>query len=277
MNHTYTKNIVVFIDILGFKDIISQTESSDSKLHAILNALGYLKKLESPYKWSTELVEIEECAQYKGLQDFNLTGLIKCTCFSDSIVISIPVNTETINPVASTLIANLASFGANLITKKVLLRGGITIGNLIHTSDGIVMGKALIDAYHLEASSAIYPRIIISDKLVDQLNYPILKKRDSYPYHQYLSRFDDGCIGFTQFIFFQVLQSNSIISSDKIKAELEKVADTIIEGLNSSVEKSRVYEKYHWLKKQYEKLTILDQKTKPLIKYPMENTILYFR
>ncbi len=277
MNHIYTENIVAFIDILGFKDIVSQTEASDSKLQGILNALGFLKKLETPYKWSTELIEIEESAQYKGLQGFDLTELIKCTCFSDSIVISIPVNEETINPVASTLIANLASFGANLMAKKILLRGGITKGNLIHTDDGIVVGKALIDAYHLETSSAIYPRIILSDKLIEQLNYPIFKKRDSYPYHQYLSRFDDGCVGFTQLTFFQVLQSSSIIGSDKIKAELEKVSGTIIEGLNSSGERSRVYEKYRWLKKQYEELIILDQKLKPFIKSPRENTIHYYK
>lgn len=276
MNHTYTNCIVAFIDILGFKDIISQSENCSSKLQLILNALEYLKKLESPYKWSTELVEIEESAQYKGLQDFDLTSQIKCTCFSDSIVISIPASPESTNAVASTLIANLSAFGANLITKQILLRGAITIGNLIHTDDGIIVGKALIDAYHLEASSAIYPRIIVSDKLIEQLNYPLLRKRDSYPFHQYLSRFEDGVVGFTQLRYFQVLQNSSIINPEEMKSELEKARATIINGLNMSVENPRVYEKYIWLKQQYEKLTILDHDIKTVIRSPMENTIHYY-
>jgi len=108
------------------------------------------------------------------------------------------------------------------------------------------------------------------------LNYPILRKRDSYPYHQYLSRFEDGCVGFTQLRYFQVLQNSSVTSPEEIKSELEKARDTIINGLNMSVENPRVYEKYQWLKHQYEQLTILGSDIKSEIRSASENTIHYY-
>src|ERR1700756_3728702 len=42
-----------------------------------------------------------------------------------------------------------------------LIRGGIALGGLYHSSD-IVFGEALIDAYRLESKVAVYPRILIS-------------------------------------------------------------------------------------------------------------------
>jgi hypothetical protein len=127
---------------VGGGPIVSQSESCEDRLEQILEALAYLKRLEFSCNWNTESVEIEESAQYKGLDKFKVTEQIKCTCFSDSIFVSIPVSPETVNEVATVLIANLAKFGADLLAKKILVRGGITVGNLVHSDDGVIVGKA---------------------------------------------------------------------------------------------------------------------------------------
>lgn len=57
----------------------------------------------------------------------------------------------------------------------ILIRGAITIGNLYHKS-GVILGKGMIEAYHLELKSAVYPRIILSKTLIKELNYPLLAK-----------------------------------------------------------------------------------------------------
>lgn len=50
------------------------------------------------------------------------------------------------------------------LSMGLLIRGGATVGPL-HHSKNVVLGDALIEAYELESSVAIYPRIAVSRKL----------------------------------------------------------------------------------------------------------------
>lgn len=266
----YEKRIVAFIDILGFKEIVKQSEFDVAKIELLYSVLDYLKGWEIPKKWDLKLVEIEEDAQKKGVENFDISGRTNTTSFSDSIVVSVKVD-DNVNEMASTLIVNLAYIGAILIEKGILFRGGITIGNIFHKENGTVFGQGLIDAYMLESKSAKYPRIILSDKLLRELNYPIEAKRNRYPYHQYITRFDDGSAGFHQMIYYQVVESWTEMTSEKMIQSLDNVRGTIIAGLDSSFENPEVFEKYKWLKEQYNQLIILsdfdfESKTKENIK-----------
>jgi len=254
----YENRIVAFIDILGFKEIIKQSERSLKKLQLLYQTLQFFKKRENPYKWNLQLIEVEEDAQKKGVTNFDIENLTKCTCFSDSIVVSVKYEDNNINELTSTLIANLAYIGAHIMTEGILIRGGITLGKLIHLDNGIIMGQALIDAFQLETNYAIYPRILLSDKLIQRLNYPLNSKHERYPYHQYINRFEDGCVGFHQMIYFQVLQNSPFLEQNKLTRELGKVRKTIIDGLDSNFELSNIHLKYQWLKREYEKLIIFN-------------------
>jgi hypothetical protein len=256
----YQLRIIAFIDILGFSQLIKESSLDKSKLNAIQNVLKYLKTWESNgvNDWGIEFIEIEEDAQKKEMDYFKIAGNTTCTCFSDSIVVSVLCDDKWINEITSTLIANLSFIGAKLIQAGILLRGGITIGSLIHSDDGIIMGQALIDAYELENKYAKYPRIILSDVLLKRLNYPLLAKYNRYPYHQYLYRFDDGCVGFHQIIFYQVMQSVPTFVL-ALKKDLSIIRHNIIEGLDNSFERPDVFIKYKWLADQYNKLIILEK------------------
>lgn len=261
----YEKRIVAFIDILGFKEIIKASEFNSSKLKLIYETLLFLKTREKPEEWNLQLIEIEEDAQKKGVENFDIASKTSCTCFSDSIVVSVHVGDNNINEVASTLIANLSLIGAKLMTERILFRGAITIGNIIHKDNGLVMGQALIDAYQIETNISKNPRIILSNKLLGLLNFPITAKRNRYPYHQYINRFDDGCVGFHQMIYFEVLQSWTEMETTKLKVELKKIKQTIIEGLDSSFEFADIHNKFKWLKTEYNRLLILDDGIKEKI------------
>lgn len=259
-NISYQTGIVAFIDILGFKEIVKKSERSPKLLNTIYQSLSFLKKRELPDKWNLQLVEIEEDAQKRGLIDFDIADRTYSSAFSDSIVVSVLVNDKNINESLSTLLANLAYVGSKFIMDGILIRGGITIGKIIHNETGIVFGQGLIDAYHLESRAAKYPRIILSDKLISKLNYPLETKRDRFPYHQYLKRFSDGCVGLHQLIYFEVLESWEKMSKRRLESSLKKAKKTIIDGLDGTFEYPDVHEKYVWLKKEYEELIILDAK-----------------
>ena len=255
---TYQTWIVAFIDILGFKEIVRKSERSPILLKTIYESLGFLKKRELPEKWNLQLVEIEEDAQKRGIEDFDIAYRTFSSAFSDSIVVSVIIDDKKIHASFSTLLANLAFVGSKFIMDGILIRGGITIGKIIHTETGIVFGQGLIDAFNLETRSAKYPRTTLSDKLISKLNYPLETKRDRYPYHQYLKRFSDGCVGLHQLIYFQVLQSWEKMRKERLESNLKRVKKTIIEGLDDSFEFPDVHEKYLWLKKEYEDLIILE-------------------
>lgn len=253
----YENRLIAFIDILGFKEIVRSSKEDDSKIEFLYSVLDYLKSWETSESWNSQLVEIEEDAQKKGVENFDIRDKTNSTSFSDSIVVSVKVD-NNVNEVASTLIANLAYIGATLFEKGILFRGGLTIGNLIHNENGTVFGQGLIDAYQLESNNAKFPRIVLSDKLLKQLNYPLKTKRNRYPYHQYLKRFNDGCVGFHQMIYFQVIEHSTEMTKDKLKISLGKIRKVIVNGLDMSFENPSVFEKFKWLKEQYNKLIILN-------------------
>ena len=266
MFENYTNRVIAFIDILGFKDMIE----NKSKFSYIYEQLLFLKGRENSEKWNLELIEIEEDAQKKDVTRFDISKSVICTCFSDTIVVSAEYIQENINEVVSTLIANISQFGAKLISEGILIRGAITIGELFHSKDGVIFGKALIDAHNLE-KKAKYPRIILSNKLISNLNYPCCSKRERYPYHQYINRFDDGFVGFHQMIYYQVLESWTKMTDCQLKNDLEKIRHIIIKGLDASFENPEVYEKYNWLKCQYNELIILRDGIKTDVKKLNEN------
>ncbi len=252
----YEKRIVAFIDILGFKEIVKQSEYDTTKIDLLYSVLEYLKDWETSEKWDLKLIEIEEDAQMKGVENFDIRGKTNSTSFSDSIVVSVKVD-DNVNEMTSTLIVNLAYIGAILMEKGILFRGGLTIGNIIHNNNGAVFGQGLIDAFLLESKSAKYPRIILSDKLIKELVYPIDKKKNRYPYHQYVDRFDDGCVGFHQMIYYQVTENWVEMTKGKLISSLRNIRKVIINGLDASFENPDVFAKYNWLKDQYSKLIIL--------------------
>jgi len=252
----YERRLIAFIDILGFKEIVKQSESDHSKIDLIYSVLNYLKDWEIPERWDLKFLEIEEDAQKRGVTNFDIRGKTNTTSFSDSIVVSVSVE-ENVNEMVSTLIVNLSNIGAILLEKGILIRGGLTIGNIIHYDNGTVFGQGLIDAFMLETKSAKFPRIILSDKLLSELNYPLESKRNRYPYHQYLDRYADGCVGFHQMIHYQVIENWTEMTSEILIESLNKIRKEIINGLDSSFENPDVFEKYKWLKDEYNKLIIL--------------------
>ncbi|WP_079491613.1 hypothetical protein [Maledivibacter halophilus] len=236
--------------------MVYKSESNIDLKRVIKTSLKYFKKWESPTRWGLKNTEIEESAQKKHLDRFDITEKTRCTCFSDSIVISVEVDDGNINEVFSTLVANIADMGEYILTNGVLIRGGVTVGNLYHDLGNVVFGSGLIEVYQIESSLAKYPRIVLSDKLIEKLNYPIYSKSASYPYHQYIDRLSDGTVGFHQMIVLQVVQNSTVITDKQLTEHLDLIRDVIIKGLDSSFNTPNVYEKYVWLKEEYEKLLI---------------------
>lgn len=133
----YENRVCCFLDFLGFKEIVEKTTINPSELDKIIEAINMAREhfeIENPGKRTV------------------------VTQFSDSIVVSFPYDTES--EVFYTL-NDIQMYLARLIYRGYIVRGGISLGPLVHTTE-ILIGPAMIDAYELESKIAKFPRVILS-------------------------------------------------------------------------------------------------------------------
>lgn len=141
----YQERVIVFIDILGFREHIKKTVQDSEyfiKLRKTLNFIAHIKKDN----------DAEEQRMGKEI-----------TVFSDSIVISYPAEQKGS---VFFLILDVVHIQLDMMQKGILMRGGLTVGKLCH-NDNIVYGPAMVEAYELETSAAIYPRVVVSEKVLE--------------------------------------------------------------------------------------------------------------
>ena len=136
--------IIAFIDILGFKELIQCAEKTND-----------YTKLANLIEESIEL-----------FNDLNPINDFQFTQFSDSFVLSCRSFGFDDSMLFMTHLQDLINL---FLPKKILLRGGITIGKVVHT-EKVLMGIGMIRAYELENQLATYPRIIIDNDLIDYWN-----------------------------------------------------------------------------------------------------------
>lgn len=146
VENLYKKRLTAFIDILGFSQMVQEIDIQDSngeeKFNSILTLLKELKSCEKPEAANEE---------------------IEITAFSDSIVISVENNPKAL----FSIYWNVAWLQSSLMKSGYLCRGGVAFGELYH-KDGIIFGKGLIEAYKIETSLAVYPRIVVSDEIQEK-------------------------------------------------------------------------------------------------------------
>lgn len=220
----YEKRILCFIDILGFSSIIKNTTRGDDKaqteLDNMCNALDILRN------YCDKLNDNE----------------ISTTQFSDSIVLSFPWKKDDWQLVA--VFKSIKMIQVVLLYQfNLLLRGGIVIGDILHT-DKILIGPAMIDAYALESKCANSPRIVLDPKVVTEFNR-FKKKAKQYGYDDnnviIHKDFDD-----TSYIDYFNLGESEILDLIDVKKYFEVVCRQIATNVNSSDMSIRV--KYLWMR-----------------------------
>lgn len=147
----YQKAIVTFIDILGFGDFVKQSDAD-----CINRALDAFEKSTSP------LILDEEAEK---------DDHIEVISFSDSIVRIRKIETKENQKYPKGLLfqelISLVHAQSELIDFDIIIRGGVSVGD-IYMSGGRVFGPGLIQAYELESKYALYPRIIIDPRLIQE-------------------------------------------------------------------------------------------------------------
>ncbi len=141
----YDQRLCAFLDLLGFRaavDRMSHDPSEFSRMRRILTTL-------------------HEHARSRKRPDGSVVFYSReMTAFSDSLVISYPINEVGCT---RSLFEDIIWLFRELLTAGVVLRGGVSVGRLYHAG-GVVFGDAMVRAYHLESKVADYARVVVDEE-----------------------------------------------------------------------------------------------------------------
>lgn len=172
----YENRVVAFIDILGFRELVSLSAMHPETAQHIYS---FIQEIQSGslggsmygsiptfgFDGSKELKPARELESASRLiKAMKKDWPIEITQFSDSLVLSCKADDGSTCVLMLEFIAKLmrASFELGFI-----LRGGITLGPLIHEEAGPLFGPAFVEAYSLESKLAVWPRILVDQGVVD--------------------------------------------------------------------------------------------------------------
>lgn len=156
------QHLVAYIDILGFRNHVTNYFSGKDK-----KQYNNLKRaLKGADRYAIQFSK-------KYFKTFRVKHTVKQ--FSDCITISMPIfQKANHNPLtlysAFTNIVRVYQF--ILLDQEILIRGGISLGGHIEDNN-MIFSEALIESYRLESEKAIYPRIVISPKVIDFIKFEL--------------------------------------------------------------------------------------------------------
>lgn len=246
----YVRSFCAYIDILGFSKKINQEDLDffDNYLEVLNNELNYIKDLQTP----------------PGGEYDEIHNMFELKIFTDNFVFAHPWPTRSI-PGKSThskistdhivsefdgdselgnLFEVLSHFQFSFAKENIFLRGAICLSELT-MDEIIVMGPALVKAYELESTKAKYPRIILSQEVVEEVKKYLgfySSKNISPEYSEYLIDIDGEY--FINYLF--ILFSNDSHTEEQIIKELLAHKNVIQANLSVFSKDYKLYDKFVW-------------------------------
>lgn len=225
----YERRLVAFIDILGWSRAVIYSNKSPEQTQKLGLALNAIQQATKQADWMAE-----------NSGNSKWPGDLRATHFSDCLVIS----TENNHSGKSHLISTLGFLSSSLICHGFVLRGGIAFGDIYHQG-GMVFGPALIQAYQLESSCAIYPRIILEPAIATEWKQgDVILDRDGVQIGQ-CQTWRMSSDGFRFFDFLQPL--GGFPGSNLHHAFLQPFRQLFEEKLNEYQGNKNILPKYLWL------------------------------
>lgn len=268
---------LAFIDILGFKNMVEN--DIDKVIFALRSFEFYGRhfyqqpRASERHTYFKENYRIDENDNYKP----------SFTMFSDSIVVSARFDTFFD---FQQFLSCLSTIQFELFLEGILLRGGVTVGQGVHAGS-YLFGKVVNESYMLENKYALYPRILISKEIINQvdmlkneqfndnfnrsiildgkkyhLNNDFINEDYLFDDHENLVKCDSDDRCFINYLMsnFGIIELSTTYNdyeyldylyNDFFESYIVRIKDVINAGMLSSDE--RVLQKYSWLKSYYNK------------------------
>lgn len=218
----YRKQVVTFLDIMGFREIVKAGD-----VDRITRML--------------DLIQAKAAAPNEG--NPNDTSVIS---FSDSVIRARPGGTDAVGALMHE-VNELATAQWELMEFGILVRGGMTYGDVL-MAPARAFGPAFVRAYELEANWARSPRVVLDPRTVEHI-------RDQAAANQLVSRrkllqsvrasiiLDQDGLWFIDYIGV----AHRRLGREQHQAAMARLRETIISEANALKPESAVWAKYLWL------------------------------
>lgn len=224
------ESIVCFTDILGFSNLVTQAPNRQAG-NKLLNHLH------------TTISE-----QYVLMRETNPHGHFKT--FTDNVILAYPV-WEDGEGQSGSVFMSFIDYQLEMTLNGYFLRGGVALGDYYGDND-FAYGMALIEAHNLECNKADYPRIILSDEMINIVS----KHLDYYgplrfaPQYSHLLKDSDDVV-FINYLYGLHEAFKSGNESDvewniyvgRLKQHKQIVEKRLLQFKNNS----KLYSKYEWV------------------------------
>ncbi|MEZ5325174.1 MAG: hypothetical protein R3F19_08930 [Verrucomicrobiales bacterium] len=224
-------SLCVFLDILGFTEVIKRIEETGSEED--------FARLHEAY--STGIAQLHTSRSDRGTRGFQW----EIRTFTDNVFLSFPLSSNDGEVELGFLVEDVARFQLHLANRGYFTRGGLSLGrNFIDES--MIFGPALVEAYQLESRMARDPRIVLGPTVAELVQQQIgyYDPPHSAPQNSEFLRDADGQI------FINYLEA-AIVDTDngpQLNMEMmEAHRERIEAGLRSNVATPQVWSKYRWL------------------------------
>ncbi|NUU44547.1 hypothetical protein [Tardiphaga robiniae] len=217
----YTERYVAFIDILGFSDVVRQSTFFPWRVASLISIL---EQMADPQQYLLDGLLLE-------------ADSFKAQSFSDCIVMS-----ENASPGGLLhLLGALTVTSVKLLAKGIFTRGGIAKG-LLHHTDKVVFGPAMIEAYRLESTTAKYPRILVDKATHVDYKSPTYTHAGANYSELPAFRFDnDGPP------FLDILAPLRLPTADGFEEDIPLIREEIQRSLDEAIYEPKHFEKVRWL------------------------------
>lgn len=210
----YEERLVAFLDILGFKKAVKESEEDLEKRTEIYE---FIKSYSGSNHTDQIFAKFERGDGTPSTKEDrkNLSKIYKYsfTQFSDSFVFSVKARDRASVGCFPLLIAE---FLKNAFDIGFLIRGGISFGSMIHEENGPAFGPAFIHAYELESRQAVFGRVVVSDKAF-----------------QFLSESSYGMLGFIETGYDKIKE---ITIASFINEYFQNLGDSRISEIEKAIE-----------------------------------------
>jgi hypothetical protein len=244
----YEQRIILFLDFLGFREIVGSTVGNDRNLQSLLKAIDRLYNI--------------------GREDVDLYRTQSITTFSDSVVVSYAVHEQS---AVFYLLSDIAFAVIDLAIRGYLVRGAVTIGDLIHTKRYLV-GPAMVEAYDLESKVAKDPRVLINPKLVSIARKAHAERHDARyeerSVRAFMTKDTDGQY-YINYVSWRSVVETAGMEDDNYPLYLGDIASILTRGLAKT--DPSVLSKYLWIHGQYIAAIEQFEKLGPKHRYRINN------
>lgn len=152
-NKSYSKYLVIFIDILG-----SQNRDDFEKAYKI-NSIFH-EELEKNNK-----NDLPHTVYFRKIYTFS-----DCSYIFYGFKENVPEEKRDEGKLFTTALCNCEPIFLRFIKEKIMFRGGISYGDAyVDPSKCMFFGKAVNRAYQLESNVAIHPRIVVDNYVAEEL------------------------------------------------------------------------------------------------------------